>query len=103
MQKGDEKIRHHEFRERSSNENENKVINEILKLWNQFPGLCICSQCLDNIFCLALNELPARYENAVIHHIGKPTSLPEDEIEIAVRKAIEKVHKYPKGAAHETV
>ncbi|MDH5542775.1 MAG: late competence development ComFB family protein [Nitrospinota bacterium] len=103
MSKGEEIIRHHEFRERSINENENRVIAKIRELWKTLPGLCICGQCLDNIFCLALNYLPPRYENAVIHHIGKPTSLSDEEIDSSVRMAMEKVHRHPKVAAHKVV
>ena len=92
----EERLKHHEFSDRSRNENEKKVAGKILELYGKYPDTCFCHQCLDNMFCVALNELPAKYENAVIHHLLKKNICTEEAVEKAVKDAIRIVHEHPK-------
>ncbi len=101
MEPLEERIKHHEFSERNCNENEGKVAGKILKLSGEYPAACFCHQCLDNMFCVALNALPAKYENAVVHDLQKKNCCTDEEIEAAVRGAIEKVFAHPKDKYSE--
>jgi len=101
MESIEERIRHHEFSDRNSNENEEKVSGKILEIFSEYPEACFCHQCLDNMFCIALNALPSKYENAVIHHLQKKNCCTDEEIEAATRSAINTVHAHPKDKYSE--
>ena len=94
----EDRIRSHPFSERSRNENEHRVAEKLLEIHGEYTDTCFCQQCLDQMFCIALNALPAKYENALVHRIDKKNSCTDEEIEKAARTAIRKVSEHPKGA-----
>lgn len=93
----EERIRRHPFSERSRNENERRVVKKILEILEEYPDVCFCEKCLDDMFRIALNALPAKYENAVAHEMRKKNSCTKEEIETATKYAIKAVCENPKS------
>ncbi|MFQ5430992.1 MAG: late competence development ComFB family protein [Nitrospinota bacterium] len=95
-------IHYHSFGERNGNDNEKRVVSEIEALFKEYPDTCFCSYCLDDIFNIALNSLPPKYEKIVAKHLDRRDRCSEREIEQAVRNAIIKVDERPKPAVEHT-
>lgn len=95
-------IHFHSFGERNGNDNEKRVVSKIEVLFKEYPDTCFCSYCLDDIFNVALNSLPPKYEKISGKNLHMRQSCSELEIEQAVRNAIIKVHNSPKPAVDHT-
>jgi hypothetical protein len=103
MESFESHIHYHSFYERNRNENEKRVITKIEVLFREYADTCFCAYCLDDIHNIALNSLPPRYEKVVGRHLDRQDRCSEDEIEMAVRNAIIKVHERPKPAVEHTM
>ena len=95
-------IYYHPFTERNGNDNEKRVVGKIEALFKEYPDTCFCSYCLDDIFNVALNSLPPKYEKISGKQLYMRQSCTELEIEQAVRNAIIKVDERPKPAVDHT-
>ena len=95
-------IHYHPFNERNGNENEKRVVTKIQELFKTYPDCCFCAYCLDDIYNVALNSLPSKYEKIVARHLDKRNPCSDSEIEKAVKDAIAKVHDRPKPSVKHT-
>lgn len=96
-------IHYHSFGERNGNDNEKRVVSQIEALFKEYPETCFCSYCLDDIFNVALNSLPPKYEKISGKQLHMRHRCSEAEIEQAVKNAILKVGKRPKPAVEHTL
>ncbi len=73
------------------NRNEKKVIQFMLELIPQFPDFDYCTICLQDVYALALNQLPPRYTQAGTIILKK--ELRDEDFRDVVESAIETVTK----------
>lgn len=82
---------------------EDAVKQRIKAVLKQYPSCCTCDKCLQDILCLALNHLPARYistEKGNLFARLEALSLSyEPRIIEALVKAIEVVSHHPRHGA----
>ncbi|MBI3814898.1 MAG: late competence development ComFB family protein [Nitrospinae bacterium] len=80
------------------NDNELLIIKKINEAFQNDPQLCRCRLCVEDIYALSLNYLPARYKQSLTLatlHGEKGWQIEDARIEEAVRSAIEQVKKRP--------
>ncbi len=77
------------------NLNEGAVVAAVERVLAGDDGACKCRMCIEDIFALALNKLPARYIQSYYptHDIAK--LLDQKQIEKAVKAAVKQVAKSP--------
>lgn len=78
------------------NRNERRVIDAIPRILADYPGFIPNTIDLQDIYALALNSLPPRYVQQGSIVLREPVR--QDEIEDAVRTAVETVRKRPNYA-----
>ncbi|MBF0360515.1 MAG: late competence development ComFB family protein [Oligoflexia bacterium] len=79
------------------NYNEIVVLNVIREQFNKEPNLCKCSICLEDIYALSLNALPARYiqSSGAEKYTSSINFINETDVKAKVIDAIIKVRKLP--------
>ncbi|MBF0300993.1 MAG: late competence development ComFB family protein [Oligoflexia bacterium] len=79
------------------NYNEFMILNVIREYYLKEPNLCKCSICIEDIYALSLNALPARYIQSacVDKYIRSISYIDEAEVKNKVINAIIKVRKSP--------
>lgn len=79
------------------NDNEQLIIYKLNEIFRKDKQLCRCRLCVEDIYALSLNNLPARYKQLLpLEARGEKDWQTEDaRIEEAVRNAIEQVKKRP--------
>ncbi len=77
------------------NLNEDAVAGAIERILNGDDGVCKCRMCLEDIFALALNKLPAKYVQSYYPTRDITELLDHEQIEKAVKAAVKKVAKSP--------
>jgi len=79
------------------NRTEQEVASGLEKMLTSMEGICTCQLCVEDMFMIALNSLPARYQHrATLRLFKKDPLLTEDMVETAVKDAINGVSKRPK-------
>ena len=82
------------------NSMENAVAAQLDEIQAQFPEVCFCDRCRQDILALALNALPARYvvtkEGEIYVRTAQLRQEYRTDIIIALSQAITKVHKDPR-------
>ncbi|MFC1724735.1 late competence development ComFB family protein [candidate division KSB1 bacterium] len=76
------------------NHNEVEVIKAMKKVLSQNSDFCGCSLCLEDVYALSLNMLPAKYKQSSSIMLTKD-KVPAAKIESVVVQAIEKVSGHP--------
>ena len=102
MDSFEDHIHFHAFSERNGNDNEKRVVSTIEALFKEYTDTCFCSYCLDDIFNVALNSLPPKYEKIAGKQLHMRHRCSELEVEQAVRNALIKVGERPKPAVEHT-
>ena len=93
LKKDDYKIGEYSL-EHIRNHNEAEVIKAIKKVMPQFSDFCGCSLCLEDVYALSLNMLPAKYKQSSSILLAKD-KIPAAKIESVIVQAIEKVSGHP--------
>ena len=76
------------------NRNEVRVVNALAEMAADKPGFCGCRVCIEDIFALALNQLPPQYvQRGSILLRNKGVS--DDKIREAVETAMEQIGRHP--------
>ena len=77
------------------NRNELRVIQAMRAALPQQVDFCGCSLCIEDVYALTLNRIPAHYiqTGAIVLH---PPDVGPDQIEAHVRSAIDQVRAQPK-------
>ncbi len=75
------------------NYNEALVLDAIRELYERDTSLCRCAVCVEDLYALSLNSLPARYiqSTSVRQYVGSPRYIGPDEVRARVAEAAEKV------------
>ena len=92
---GSEYIIHDTPLDRIRNKNEVRVIKMMSRLLNEYPNFQPNALDLEDIYALALNQLPPRYVQNASVILREPVA--DEEVEQAVRKAINRVRSHPTG------
>ncbi len=90
----DKRVFNHDL-ENVYNLNEDAVIAAIEKYFTEDEDACRCGVCIEDVFALSLNNMPAKY---IQNYFGArdPERLVDTvQIERSVREAIEQVGKHP--------
>lgn len=77
------------------NINEGAVVEAVERVLNDDDGICKCKMCLEDIFALSLNKLPARYVQSYYSTHDVSELLDEKLVEKTVQTAIKRVAKHP--------
>jgi hypothetical protein len=80
------------------NDNELLIIKKINEVFQKDRQLCRCRLCVEDIYALSLNYLPARYKQSLTLTAlqgGKDWQIGETQIEDAINKAVLQVKKRP--------
>ncbi|MHB8765381.1 MAG: late competence development ComFB family protein [Deferrisomatales bacterium] len=74
------------------------VLEAMRRRYRSDPSLCRCETCLEDVFALALNALPARYIQAtsVRAYREGPHCLSDDEVGARVAVALARVRARPR-------
>ncbi len=77
------------------NLNEDAVAEAIERVLADYDSMCKCRMCLEDVFALALNKLPAKYIQSYYptHDIAK--LLDKKQVEKSVKAAVKQVEKSP--------
>ena len=76
------------------NYNEVEVVKILKKMLPEVPEFCGCSLCIEDVYALSLNMLPAKYIQASSILFPKD-KLSVNEIEAVVKKAFDRVKENP--------
>ncbi len=80
-----------------NNQTEKTVAEELERAINNIDGVCRCQLCVEDIFMLSLNSLPARYRHSATFRLVKnDPNLTDDMVKKAVANAIAEVSAHPK-------
>ncbi len=90
----DSKVMGHDL-ENVYNLNEGAVVEAIERIIAADDSICKCKMCLEDVFALALNTLPAKYVQSYYstHDVSKLVD--PKEIDKVVSKTVKKVAKNP--------
>ena len=77
------------------NINEGAVVEAIESIAADDDTLCKCKMCLEDIFALALNTLPAKYVQSYYSTHDVNTLVDKKEIEKVVKETAKKIAKNP--------
>lgn len=93
MKKEDYLINGHSLYE-IRNYNEIEVVKILKEVLSEDPEFCGCSLCLEDVYALSLNMLPAKYiqPSSILFPKDK---LPAKEIEAVIKKALARVKENP--------
>ncbi len=90
----DSKVLDHDL-ENVYNLNESAVVEAIERLAAADPALCKCRMCLEDIFALALNTLPAKYVQSYYSTHDVTKLVDAKQVDAVVKKTAKKVAKNP--------
>jgi hypothetical protein len=77
------------------NRNENRVIDLLVEVLDEFPGFTPKREDIEDIYALALNMLPARYTQQVYFVMEEPVT--DEMIRLMLREAVRTVQARPHG------
>lgn len=77
------------------NKNEVRVIKMLSRILTEYPNFVPNALDIEDIYALALNQLPPRYVQRATVILREPVT--DEEVEQAVRKAINRVRSHPTG------
>ncbi len=77
------------------NINEGAVVEVVERILADDDSICKCKMCLEDIFALALNKLPARYVQSYYSTHDVAELLDRKQVEKTVKAAVKQVAKSP--------
>ena len=77
------------------NLNEGAVVEAIERLAAADDAMCKCRMCLEDIFALALNTLPAKYVQSYYSTHDVTKMVDTKQVDTVVKKTVKKVAKNP--------
>ncbi len=77
------------------NLNEGAVVEAAERILADDDGACKCKMCLEDVFALALNNLPAKYIQSYYSTHDIAEFLDHKQVEKAVKTAVKQVAKSP--------